>query len=153
MKKIFLILCLCFCVGLVSCATKYKQAKKITKYGYFDSGVQDNVYDVQFKANSYSKGVVVYDYTMLSCCEVCVANGYDSFNVLSANNYSSSTNFVATNVYGNSVYSYPVSQYYPYYSLRIECFKDDEGAFKAEQVRNNLIKKNNLKKLKTKYNL
>jgi len=153
MKKLLVLIMCCMLIVLLGCATKYKAAKKATKYGYFDNGVQDNVFDVQFKANSYSKGVVIYDYVMLRCCEVCLENGYDSFNILSESNYSSSTNYVATNVYGKNIYSYPVTQYYPYYLFRIECFNDNEGSFKAEQVRNNLIKKNNLKKLKTKYNL
>jgi len=156
MKRIFLLAVCCFFV--VGCAsTKYHQAKKVTKYGYFDSQFQDNIYDVQFKANSYSRGLDAYDYTLLRSCEVCLENGYKSFDIVKQNNYTTKSSYVQSNAYGNAYYAsgqaYNVVSYYPYYEFRIECFKEKNGYYDAEQIRNNLIKKHNIKKLKKKYNL
>lgn len=156
MKKLLMLVVCCFMVA--GCAsTKYAPAKKMTKYGYFDSNLQDNVYDVQFKANSHSDKSVIYDYCILRCCEVCLENNYKTFNVISQVNNTSVSSSVESGAYGYSNYAFGSSQiktkYYPYYVFRIECFKDFTGSFKAEEIRNNLIKKHNIKSLKQKYGL
>lgn len=144
MKKIIVLLTFCFMLG--ACATPYKPASKHTSNGYFNTLLQEGVYDVSFKGNSDTSIKRAKDFALLRAAEVCLENGNKSFVVINSDNNSQTDSTVVsnTNAYTYS-YSYLVSETIPHVSLVIKCSPEEDLFFKAEDIKTNLRKKYNLK--------
>jgi hypothetical protein len=125
MKKIFFVLSLCLFLvstgfaGIVRYNTK---AGGGNQSGYYENMLQTDMYEVQFIARTwfYAKR-----YCMLRCANLCLENGYKSFNIL----------FNETSI---------VQECFGVY-MNIECFRDDSGKYKAEEIKTNLFKLFNIK--------
>ena len=108
MKRFFLILSVLIFCG--ACATPYKQASKSTAEGYFDTKLQDKVYDITFNGNSDTNFKVAKDYALLRAAEVCLENGYQTFQIVNTENNSIEDMAVSTHtVKYNTGYSYSYS--------------------------------------------
>lgn len=78
MKK--LIIQLLIFTNLVSCSTQYK--KLDNKYGYSDEKLNDELYQITFKANSRTSDELVHRYFLRRSAEVALQNQYQFFTVV-----------------------------------------------------------------------
>ena len=126
MKKIFFILSLClFFVSTGFAGVRYNtKARTPLHFGYYEAMLQTDVYEVQFLTND--SWFHAKNFCMLRCANLCLENGYKSFNILF-----SETELVKVHSFG--VY------------MNIECFRDDSGKYKAEEIKTNLYKLFNIK--------
>jgi hypothetical protein len=135
-----LILILIFAVFIQGCATTY-QAKGFTG-GYSETQLDENVFNVTFRGNGYTRRERVSDFTLLRCAELTLVHGYRYFTIIDANSYTSNSTFTTPTTsqttgsayrYGNSVYgrsttttsggeTYNISK--PSSSNTIVCFKE-----------------------------
>ena len=81
MKRLFLMII--SLILLAACATQYQQAKKASANGYFDIKLQENVYQVLFNGNENTTARTANDFALLRASEVCLENGYQSFEIVS----------------------------------------------------------------------
>ena len=128
MKKIAI-----FCCGfilLIACATPYKQAKKATANGYFDTPLQEGIYDVTFNGNSDTSAKKAHDYALLRCAEVCLENGYQTFDIVSKVNHSSQDGYM--------IYNILVMEAEPKINFIVHCSQNDDLTFRAEEIKTNL---------------
>ena len=125
MKKIFFILSLfLFFVSTSFALVGYdKKARGGAGSGYSENMLQTDIYEVQFVTDSLFHAK---RFCMLRCAILCLENGYKSFNILF-----NETNIVKIEYFG--VY------------MQIECFRDDSGKYKAEEIKTNLYKLFNIK--------
>lgn len=135
---------------LSACATPYKQASKSTAKGYFDTKLQDKVYDVTFNGNSDTNFKKAKDYALLRSAEVCLENGYQTFQIINTENNSENETALITNtVTYNKGYSYSYSSIAssdePQISIVILCSPKDDLFFKAKEVRDSLRAKYRIK--------
>lgn len=137
MKKISCILLGCVLLG--ACSTGYKRASKATAKGYFDTTMQRGVYDVTFNGNSYTSSKKAYDYALLHASEVCLENGYQSFDIMSKNDDSTTTGYFAPGLSTMAYYKTPKI------SLMVKCSATQSGAFSAREIKNSLKAKYKLK--------
>ena len=121
MKKIFFVLSLCLLLVSNSFAVVPYNTKARTPrhYGYYENMLQTDMYEVQFMSND--SWFHTKNFCMLRCANLCLENGYKSFNILF-----SETEVVQVHNFG--VY------------MNIECFRDDSGKYKAEEIKTNLRK-------------
>jgi len=145
----------CMLVSLVGCSslksTPYKPALYPEMCGYYDAHFQDNIYEVQFTANSGTEAKRCYDFTLLRGAEVCLEKEYKSFDIISMIDYSSSsietyssayaTAIPYTNTAVGSSNNVSVRKNYPCFIFKIKCYKDDTGIYKAGQIKENIIAK------------
>ena len=125
MKKIFFVLSLCLLLVSNSFAVvRYNtKAKGARDSGYYENILQTDMYEVQFITDSWFHAK---RFCMLRCANLCLEKGYKSFNILF-----SETEVVQVHIFG--VY------------MNIECFRDDSGKYKAEEIKTNLYKLFNIK--------
>ncbi|WP_428059439.1 CC0125/CC1285 family lipoprotein [Candidatus Avelusimicrobium faecicola] len=131
MKKIII-----FCCGfilLTACATPYQRAKKETANGYFDTRLQEGVYDVIFNGNGDTSAKTAHDYALLRSAEVCLENGYKTFDIVSKADHSTQDGYVANNIL--------FMETEPKINFVIHCSKDSDLTFLAEEIKENLRKK------------
>lgn len=135
MKKI---LCYVFVLSLLAaCATPYKQAKKATSNGYFDTPLQEGVYDVTFTGNSDTSAKKAYDYTLLRSSEVCLENGYKTFDIVTKADHSTQNGYMIDN--------FLFMDNEPKINFIVHCSKNDNLTFKAEEIKVNLRTKYKLR--------
>ena len=128
MKKIFFVFSLCLLLvsngfAVVPYNTK---ARTPRHYGYYENILQTDMYEVQFMSND--SWFHAKNFCMLRCANLCLENGYKSFNIL---RFSDETDRV-------QVHFFCVC-------ISIECFRDDSGKYKAEEIKTNLFKLFNIK--------
>lgn len=128
MKKIVFILCLSLFLG--ACATPYQRAKKESSNGFFDTKLQEGVYDVTFNGNSETSRKKAQDYALLRSAEVCLENGYQTFEIVSKSDNSASDGYLINNVF--------VMETEPKIDIVVHCSKDMDLSFKAEELKTNL---------------
>ncbi len=122
MRKIFFVLSLCLLLVSNSFAlVKYnRKAKSVRDSGYYENILQNDIYEVQFIGDSWFH---TKKFCMLRCANLCLENGYKSFNIISL---SDETDRV------------PIHWFCIY--MQVECFIDDSGKYKAEEIKENLYK-------------
>lgn len=125
-----------------SCATSYKKASNPEACGYYDSILQKDIYEVTFNGNEYTSPNRAHDYALLRAAETCLANGYKTFDIVNSNDKSKTSIGSYTNSTGRTnVYS----STFPKIILIIKCSKENNLTFIAEEIKENLRKKYNLK--------
>lgn len=129
MKKLFYIICALILLSACA-ATSYKKAKKEGAEGYFDSKLQNETYDVVFNANGNTSTKIAYDYALLRSAEVCLENGYQTFEIISQADNSKQLGYVINNVVATETI--------PQINFVIRCSKDKDLPFSAEELRTNL---------------
>jgi len=129
MKKLPYILCLVICLG--ACAsTPYQRAKKASGMGYFDVPLQEGIYDVSFNGDADTSAKKAYDYALLRSAEVCLENGYQTFDIVSQLDTSTQAGYVVSNVV--------VVGTEPKINFVIHCSNDDTLTFRAQEIKTNL---------------
>lgn len=145
MKKIiFLILVSCL---ICSCATAYKRGSKSTSNGYFETQLQNNIYEISFNGNEFTDIKTAQDYALLRAAEVCLENGFKTFVIVnSSNNTEISTRANSTyDYYTKQAHTSVYTSEHPKINLAIQCSKNGDLVFDAQQIKENLRKKCNLK--------
>lgn len=136
---------------VTSCATTYRQAKSPTGEGYYDTLLQQDMYEISFNGNSETSPSTAQDYALLRAAESCIENGYKTFDIVKSNDNSKTETEAYTGYYGHhSASTYITSSTYPKIVLIIKCSKEDNLTFIAEEIKINLRKKYNLDKQSTK---
>lgn len=122
MKKIFFVLSLCLLLVSNSFAiVKYNTKARTPRHsGYYENMLQTDIFEVQFITDSWFH---TKKFCMLRCANLCLEKGYKSFNI---NYISDETDRVQVHYF--CVY------------MQIECFRDDIGKYKAEEIKENLYK-------------
>lgn len=136
------------CMLLVtSCATTYERAKSPTGTGYYDTLLQQGMYEITFNGNSDTSVTTAQDYALLRAAETCLENGYKTFDIINFNNNSKTETDAYTNYYGRYYANTAVfTSTYPKIVLIIKCSKENDLTFIAEEIKLNLRKKHNLEK-------
>lgn len=148
-KMKFVIIFLCM-ILVTSCATTYRQAKSPTGEGYYDSLLQQGMYEITFNGNSETSAATAQDYALLRAAETCLENGYKTFDIIRSED-KTKTDIGSLPMYGRYYSSTIVySETTPKIMLIIKCSKEDNLTFIAEEIRTNLRKKYNLDKQSTK---
>ena len=145
MKKIIFLILISFFI--CSCATAYKRASKSTSNGYFETRLQNNIYEISFNGNEFTNIKTAQDYSLLRAAEVCLENGFKTFVIVNSSNNTEITTSA------NSRYNYYTKQSrtsvytseYPKINLVIQCSENGDLVFDAQQIKDNLRKKYNLK--------
>ncbi len=128
MRKI-LMLCCGFAL-LSACATPYQKAKKETAKGYFDTPLQEGVYDVIFNGNGATSAKKAHDYALLRSAEVCLENGYQTFDIVSKADHSTQDGYMVNNIL--------VMETEPKINFVVHCSKDNDLTFSAKEIKTNL---------------
>ena len=79
MHKIKLFFMFLFSTLIISsCAipTPYKMASSPEKFGYYNSLLQQDIYEITFNGNADTSSTKAYDYALLRAAETCYENGY-----------------------------------------------------------------------------
>ena len=136
------------CMILVtSCATTYERAKSPTGTGYYDTLLQQDMYEITFNGNSDTSVTTAQDYALLRAAETCLENGYKTFDIVNSNNNSKTETDAYTNYYGRYYANTTVfTSTYPKIMLIIKCSKENNLTFIAEEVSENLRKKYKMEK-------
>ena len=144
----FKIIIMFLCMLLVtSCATTYERAKSPTGTGYYDTLLQQGMYEITFNGNSDTSVTTAQDYALLRAAETCLENGYKTFDIINFNNNSKTETDAYTNYYGRYYANTAVfTSTYPKIVLIIKCSKENDLTFIAEEIKLNLRKKHNLEK-------
>ena len=147
MKKLFfIILSILFVIG---CATPYKRATNPYSEGYYDTLLQEGVYDITFNANAETNIKQVKDYVLLRAAEVCLENNYKTFYIVSKDDNSTTDSAIIsqTSYINNQSYTYyiPIFEDSPSASIVVKCSDNDDLFFKAEDIKKNLREKYKLK--------
>ena len=134
------------CMLLVtSCATTYERAKSPTGTGYYDTLLQQGMYEITFNGNSDTSVTTAQDYALLRAAETCLENGYKTFDIINFNNNSKTETDAYTNYYGRYYANTAVfTSTYPKIVLIIKCSKENDLTFIAEEIQLNLRKKHNI---------
>ena len=137
-----------FCVLFISaCATTYERAKSPTGTGYYDTLLQQGMYEITFNGNSDTSVTIAQDYALLRAAETCLENGYKTFDIVNSNNNSKTETGAYTSYYGRHYADTTVyTSTYPKIMLIIKCSKEENLTFVAEEVATNLRKKYKLEK-------
>ncbi len=142
----FVVMSLCM-VLLASCATTYERAKSPTGTGYYDTLLQQGMYEITFNGNSDTSVTTAQDFALLRAAETCLENGYKTFDIVNLNNNTKTETDAYTSYYGRHFADTTVyTSTYPKIMLIIKCSKDSDLTFVAEEIRINLRKKHNLDK-------
>lgn len=145
-KMKFVIIFLCM-ILVTSCATTYRQAKSPTGTGYYDTLLQQGMYEITFNGNSETSAATAQDYALLRAAETCLENGYKTFDIVNSNNNSKTETGAYTSYYGRHFADTTVyTSTYPKIMLIIKCSKDSDLTFVAEEISVNIRKKYHLEK-------
>ena len=133
----FKIVFMLFSIILISsCATTYKRASSPESVGYYDSLLQQNMYEVTFNGNSDVSTTTAQDYALLRAAEICIENGYKTFDIINSKDNSKTETGAYTNHYGRfQSATYISSSTYPKIALIIKCSKENNLTFIAEQIK------------------
>lgn len=147
MNKLKIILMLSCIISVCACATSYKQAKSLTATGYYDSILQEGMYEITFNGNSDTQITTAQDYALLRAAEICIENEYQTFDIINLKDNSKTETGAFTNYYGRYYAStYITSSTYPKITLIIKCSKNKDLTFIAQEIKTNLRKKYQLDK-------
>lgn len=142
MKKFKFIALFFFALVITSCATSYKRASSPTAIGYYDSILQQDMYEITFNGNSETSATKAYDFALLRAAEICIENDYKTFDIIKSENRSKTE--VGSIPYGYYSTTLVYSETYPKFMLIIKCSKENNLTFIAEEIKTNLRKKYNL---------
>ena len=135
MKKLLLMLC-AFTL-LAACATPYKRAKKESANGYFDVKLQEGMYEVFFNGNENTTARRAHDLALLRACEVCLDNGYQSFDIVRrTEDYTEKEVDTGVTIFGGMLTSVENSE--PKITLEVRCSKNLDLPYKAADLKTNL---------------
>ena len=147
MNKLKIIVIFLCAILISSCSTTYKRASVPESVGYYDSILQENMYEVTFNGNSDISSTTAQDYALLRAAEICIENGYKTFDIINSKDNSKTETGAYTNHYGRyQSATYVSSNTYPKIALIIKCSKENNLTFIAEQIKENLRKKYKLDK-------
>ncbi|MBO7191293.1 MAG: hypothetical protein J6V32_04250 [Elusimicrobiaceae bacterium] len=134
MKKIGI---LCALVLLAACATSYKQAKKEHANGYFDTKLQEGMYEVLFNGNENTSARRANDFALLRAAEVCLENGYQSFVIeRKTEDFTEKEVDTGVKIFGGTLTNLENSE--PKITLVIRCSKKLDLTYKAQELKDNL---------------
>lgn len=145
MKKLTILF---FAAVLMSgCATGYHS--RGFSGGFEETQLDDNVFKVSFKGNSYTSKEKANDYCLLRCSEITIEHDYKYFVVKGDNDFSKSeTRYYKVKDYNGNVNYRSNDETRPGIELTIECYDEkpeaDSAVYNAEITMRNL---------KTKYNI
>lgn len=142
MRKMIMLFC-CFAL-LVACATPYKQAKKATSNGYFDTKLQDGMYEVLFNGNENTSTAKANNYALLRAAEVCLENNYQSFEIVrKTEDFTEKEVDTGVKIFGGTLSNIENSE--PKITLLIRCSKGTDLLYKAQELKANLRERYNIK--------
>ena len=142
MKKLFLILTAA--AVLWACATPYKQARKETSNGYFDTKMQEGMYQVLFNGNDNTSARKANDYALLRAAEVCLENGYKSFEILRKNEeFTEKEVDTGVRIFGGTLANIENSE--PKITLVVRCSEKSDLLYKAQELKTNLRERYKIK--------
>jgi hypothetical protein len=142
-KIVVMFLCM---VLLASCATTYMRAKSPNGEGYYDTLLQQGMYEINFNGNDGTDPTTAQDFALLRAAETCLENGYKTFDIIKSED-KSQTEIGSMPIYGYyNTTTLVFSATEPKIMLIIKCSKDSDLTFVAEEIRVNLRKKHNLDK-------
>ncbi len=143
MNKIkFVIMFLCM-ILVTSCATTYRQAKSPTGEGYYDTLLQQDMYEITFNGNSETSPATAQDFALLRAAETCLENGYKTFDIIRSED-KTKTDVGSIPMYGYYSSTIVYSETTPKIMLIIKCSQENNLTFIAEEIKINLRKKYNL---------
>ena len=131
-------------VLLIACATPYKQAKKPTSNGYFDTKLQEGMYEVLFNGNDNTTTAKANNYALLRAAEVCLENGYQSFEIVrKTEDFTEKEVDTGVKIFGGTLANIENSE--PKITLVIRCSKKTDLLYQAAELKNSLRARYNLK--------
>ena len=129
---------------LAACATPYKQATKATANGYFDTKLQDGMYEVLFNGNDNTSTAKANNFALLRAAEVCLENGYQSFEVMrKTEDFTEKEVDTGIKIFGGTLSNIENSE--PKISLVIRCSKSNDLLYKAQELKTNLRERYKIK--------
>ena len=135
MKKLF---CMWSLLALlVACATPYQQAKKESANGYFDVKLQEGMYEILFNGNENTTARRANDFALLRAAEVCLDNGYQSFEVVrKTEDFTEKEVDSGVKIFGGTLSNIENSE--PKITLVVRCSKKQDLLYKAQELKTNL---------------
>lgn len=132
---------LCFIISalavLAACATPYKQARKESANGYFDTKMQEGMYQVLFNGNENTSARKANDFALLRAAEVCLENGYQSFEIVRKNEeFTEKEVDTGVRIFGGTLANIENSE--PKITLVVRCSKAQDLLYKAQELKTNL---------------
>ncbi|UYG05742.1 hypothetical protein OCT51_10405 [Halomonas sp. LR3S48] len=98
-------------LAIVGCATPY-QSRGLAG-GFSETQLDENVFQVSFRGNTYTSSQRAADFTLLRSAELAIENGYRYFVIVDAERYSQTgayttptTSHTTGSVYGSGHYAY-----------------------------------------------
>ena len=141
----FVVMSLCM-VLLASCATTYMRANSPNGEGYYDTLLQQDMYEINFNGNDGTDPTTAQDFALLRAAEVCIENGYKTFDIIKSED-KSQTEIGSMPIYGYyNTTTLVFSATEPKIMLIIKCSKEDNLTFIAEEISVNIRKKYHLEK-------
>jgi len=135
MKKIFFLVSIL--ALLAACATPYQQAKKATSNGYFDTKLQEGMYEVIFNGNENTKTAQANNFALLRAAEVCLENGYQSFEIVrKSEDFTEKEVDTGIKILGGTLSNIENTE--PKITLIVRCSKEKDLLYKAEELKNSL---------------
>ena len=142
MKK--LVFTMCAFSLLAACATPYKQAKKETANGFFDTKLQEGMYEVLFNGNENTSTRKANDFALLRAAEVCLENNYQSFEILrKTEDFTEKEVDSGIKIFGGTLTNIENSE--PKIGLVVHCSKAKDLLYKADELKTSLRTKYKLK--------
>jgi len=130
---------------LAACATDYKQARRENGNGYFDTKLQEGMYEVSFNGNEQTTIKKANDFALLRSAEVCLENDYQSFEVVKKLDDSDeaaplvTTSAIAAAItVANALMPDNEIESNPKITLVIRCSKATDLTYRAEELKSNL---------------
>lgn len=139
-----MIMLFCGLALLVACATPYKQAKKATSNGYFDTKLQDGMYEVLFNGNDNTSAAKANNYALLRAAEVCLENNYQSFEIVrKTEDFTEKEVDTGVKIFGGTLSNIENSE--PKISLIIRCSREADLLYRAQELKTNLRERYKIK--------
>ncbi len=134
----------CSLLLLTACATPYKQAKKATSNGYFDTKLQEGMYEVVFNGNENTSTAKANGLALLRAAEVCLENAYQSFEIVrKTEDFTEKEVDTGIKIFGGTLSNIENSE--PKITLVVRCSKKADLLYKAEELKTNLRQRYKLK--------
>lgn len=130
--------------ALCACSTPYKRASSPIGDGYFDTKLQDGVYEVSFYATSDTPMIKVRDYAVLRAAECCLQNGYKTFVPLNKGDLTTVREDIEMDAKEELVMK--VYEERPGAVIIVKCSPKDDLFYKAGQISSNIRAKYKLPK-------
>ena len=139
-----MIILFCGFALLAACATPYKQAKKATSNGYFDTKLQEGMYEVLFNGNENTSTAKANNYALLRAAEVCLENNYQSFEIVrKTEDFTEKEVDTGVKIFGGTLSNIENSE--PKITLIIRCSKGTDLLYKAQERETNLRERYKIK--------